>query len=468
MSKKNKNSLLPKLRFPEFINDGEWEDCTIDAIGNVVTGGTPSKHESEFWGGDFVWLTAQDFKEKYIYDSSLKLTEKGKKKSRVIPQNSVLVTCIASIGLNGINKVECSTNQQINSIICNSANFYEFIYYAISRNINRLKSLAGQTAVPIINKSTFEKFAIHKPLPKEQQKIASCLSSLDEVITAESQKLGVLKDQKNGLLQNLFPNCLNYDSSDLYDEHDSKNQGNQENQKNQGSDNVPKFRFKEFENSGEWVVKKLGEVVEKVGSGVTPLGGEANYKQTGRPLVRSQNVSWGTFLLDNIAFIDEETHQNQISTEIKNDDVLLNITGASIGRSAVANEYVVGGNVNQHVCIIRVKIERLHPYYLNQFLISDFGQKQIDSFQAGGNRQGLNFAQIRSFSIPIPTIKEQQKIASCLSSIDDLIIAQNKKIEALQLHKKGLLQGLFPSITNYESENYDNNVIRNSKFLIEK
>lgn len=197
---------VPKLRFKEFVNDGEWVEIAIESVGNVVTGGTPSKAENEYWGGDFVWVTAQDFKEKYIYDSVLKLTNKGKNKSRVIPKNSVLVTCIASIGLNGINKVECATNQQINSIVCNSSNHYEFVYYAISKNITRLKNMAGQTAVPIISKSIFEKFTIQKPKNlKEQQKIASCLSSIDAIIAAQAEKVEQLKLHKKGLMQRLFP-----------------------------------------------------------------------------------------------------------------------------------------------------------------------------------------------------------------------------------------------------------------------
>jgi type I restriction enzyme S subunit len=125
-------------------------------------------------------------------------------------------------------------------------------------------------------------------------------------------------------------------------------------------------------------------------------------------------------------------------------DVLLNITGASIGRSAVADQSIEGGNVNQHVCIIRPMANKLNPYFLNQFLLSDGGQIQVDSFQAGGNRQGLNFAQIKSFTIPCPPIlDEQQKIADCLASVDALISAQRKKVEELKTYKNGLMQQLF-------------------------
>ena len=206
MMTNKKNKLIPKLRFPEFENDGEWENVSIENVGNVVTGNTPSKKESSFWGGNNIWITAQDFKGKYIYDSVLKLTNEGREKVRIIPKNSVLVTCIASIGLNGINKVECSTNQQINSIICSSSYSYNFVYYAIESNLVRLKRFAGQTAVPIITKSAFEKFNILTPPSlEEQQKIANCLSSLDELIEAQEEKLKLLKEYKKGLMQQLFP-----------------------------------------------------------------------------------------------------------------------------------------------------------------------------------------------------------------------------------------------------------------------
>ena len=104
-------------------------------------------------------------------------------------------------------------------------------------------------------------------------------------------------------------------------------------------------------------------------------------------------------------------------------------------------------NVNQHVCIIRVKPAQLSPFFISQYFISPIGQDQIDSFQAGGNRQGLNFAQIRSFLIPLPpTISEQQRIADCLTSLDDLIATAAQELDILKTHKNGLMQQLFPSL----------------------
>ena len=195
------------------------------------------------------------------------------------------------------------------------------------------------------------------------------------------------------------------------------------------------MRFPEF--SGEWEKCTIGELTIKVGSGVTPRGGEAVYKTEGHPFVRSQNVGLGQLLLDDIAYIDEDTHQRQKNTELQLDDVLLNITGASIGRSAMATKEIVGGNVNQHVCIIRTQ-DNLISSFLCNFLLSSYGQKQIDSFQAGGNRQGLNFEQIKSIKIAIPTVNEQYKIAQLLQLVEGRIATQNKIIDKLQSLISGL------------------------------
>ena len=204
--------------------------------------------------------------------------------------------------------------------------------------------------------------------------------------------------------------------------------------------NVPNLRFPEF--TEEWKETKIGDITSKVGSGVTPKGGSAVYKTSGHLFIRSQNVGNGRFLLDDVAYIDEATHKKQINTELKDGDVLLNITGASIGRTTVVNKNVEGGNVNQHVCIIRL-LEDYSPNYICNYLLSYGGQKQIDSFQAGGNREGLNFEQIRSIKFSIPSFREQSKIASLLSLLEERIATQNKIIEDLKKLKVAIIEKVF-------------------------
>jgi len=192
----------------------------------------------------------------------------------------------------------------------------------------------------------------------------------------------------------------------------------------------------------DWGDTTIGDVTVKVGSGITPKGGSSRYKEHGRPFVRSQNVGWGRLLLADIAYIDEETHSSFTSSELKENDVLLNITGASIGRSAIVNNQLISGNVNQHVCIVRAN-QHIQPRYLNYFLLSSSGQEQIDSFQAGGNREGLNFEQIRSLKLPLPPTKaEQEAIAETLSDADALIESLEQLIAKKRQIKQGAMQEL--------------------------
>ena len=200
------------------------------------------------------------------------------------------------------------------------------------------------------------------------------------------------------------------------------------------------MRFPEFH--GEWEKCKLGELAVKVGSGSTPKGGNAVYTTSGHCFVRSQNVGMGHLILNDIAYIDELTHQKQKSTELRTNDVLLNITGASIGRTALATEEINGGNVNQHVCIIRTN-GNVEPSFICDYIQTSKIQKYIQSLQTGGSREGLNFEQIRSFPINIPTVEEQVKIAKLLSLINERIATQSKLIEDLKKLKSAISKLLF-------------------------
>lgn len=209
----------------------------------------------------------------------------------------------------------------------------------------------------------------------------------------------------------------------------------------------------------DWEVKSLSDLSLKIGSGITPRGGESVYKEQGRPLVRSQNIGWGKLLLENIAYIDDEIHSTFLNTEIKFQDVLLNISGASIGRSSYSNECLVGGNVNQHVCIIRTDKNLLNPIFLNLFLLSKNGQQQIDSFQSGGNRQGLNIGQIRIFQIPLPpTLHEQTAIATALSDTDAFISSLEKLIAKKRDIKQGAMQELLRPKDGWEVKELEHNI----------
>ncbi len=193
-----------------------------------------------------------------------------------------------------------------------------------------------------------------------------------------------------------------------------------------------------------WEVKRLKYQVQKVGSGVTPSGGATIYEDEGIPLIRSQNIYSNRFKLDDIAFITESIHNSMANSKVKNGDVLLNITGASLGRSFYMVDTFEEANVNQHVCIIRPNQSKVNTRFLHLLIISDAGQAQIWYDQTGSGREGLNFVSIKNFFFAFPpTLQEQNQIVETISKevekIDLVVIKTEAAIEKLKEYKTALI-----------------------------
>lgn len=205
---------------------------------------------------------------------------------------------------------------------------------------------------------------------------------------------------------------------------------------------------------------RIKDLATKVGSGVTPKGGASVYQDNGIPLFRSQNVTNDGFLLDDIAYISEEIHKSMIGTRLMPNDVLLNITGASIGRCYYLPKNFKEGNVNQHVCIIRPKVNVVIPAFLYYNLISAVGQQMIDVCQTGANREGLTKENICNFEFDIPSIADQQRIVTYLdtklSEIDHQVSLLTSKRDAYLRLKKSIInhavtRGLNPNVKMKDS-----------------
>ncbi len=212
---------------------------------------------------------------------------------------------------------------------------------------------------------------------------------------------------------------------------------------------LPTLRFPEF--NGEWNERRIGEFTLKVGSGSTPRGGSKVYSTSGIPFIRSQNVISNRLLLNEVTYINAKIHNGMKGSTVQSNDLLLNITGASIGRSCVVPEDFHEGNVNQHVCIIRVNNSQ-STHFTQAFLSSYQGQKIILRAQVGGGREGLNFQGIKSIKFFCPKKPEQQKIASFLSAVDTKIEQLEKKKALLEQYKKGMMQKLFSQQLRFKDE----------------
>ena len=196
----------PRLRFPEFQNAGEWVNKPLDDLGEIITGKTPSTKESELWGGDILFITPTDISEDDKYQHTTARTVVETKSTKVLPEGSVVYTCIASIGKMALTVRPSITNQQINAVVPNKKALGEFIYYALANLTPWIKTIPASNTLPIINKTDFSKIAILHPADHaEQHRIATSLSSLDALIAAETQKHAALQRHKRGLMQQLFP-----------------------------------------------------------------------------------------------------------------------------------------------------------------------------------------------------------------------------------------------------------------------
>ncbi len=418
MSKQKK--LIPQLRFPEFEKDGEWEETTLGTCGTFIRGLTYNSNDTSKSG--LLVLRASNIQnERLVLDKDLVFVDKNCSPELLLKKGDIVI-CMSNgskplVGKNAeyVGDYEgeitigafCSLFRPENNFskfLLQTYKYKDFISYSIGGgNINNLKN------------SDLEGFLILiPPNPKEQQRIASCLSSLDDLITAQAQKLEVLKKHKKGLLQKLFPA--------------------------QG-ETMPALRFPEFEKDGEWEETTLGTC----GTFIRGLTYNSNdTSKSGLLVLRASNIQNERLVLDkDLVFVDKNCSPELL---LKKGDIVICMSNGSkplVGKNA---EYV--GDYEGEITIGAFCSLFRPENNFSKFLLQTYKYKDFISYSiGGGNINNLKNSDLEGFLILIPpNPKEQQRIASCLSSLDDLITAQAQKLEVLKKHKKGLLQGLFPTV----------------------
>jgi len=195
-----------------------------------------------------------------------------------------------------------------------------------------------------------------------------------------------------------------------------------------------------------WTFARLGEFTNKIGSGSTPRGGVKAYVQSGVPFLRSQNVRNNGLKLDNVAFISAETHEKMRNTALQAMDVLLNITGASLGRCALVSDYFEEANVSQHVTIIRPTDPAIVEY-LHLCILSPYTQNMIWGRQVGMAREGLSKKVLEQFEIPIPPIAEQKRIVKRVSELITLCDVLEEKLKSAKNIAESLAKAVINNLT---------------------
>lgn len=210
-------------------------------------------------------------------------------------------------------------------------------------------------------------------------------------------------------------------------------------------------RYPRYKDSGiewigeipeEWKIARLKHLTKKIGSGITPRGGAESYLVSGIPLIRSQNVQFEGLSREGLAYISNEQNEKMINSKVLPNDVLLNITGASIGRTCMVPQNMEQSNVNQHVCIIRPKKSSLSQF-IWRFLSSHVGQIQVFEGEDGISREGLNFERIKNFVITLPPDEDIERIAAYLdrdsTAIMSLVSKKQRLIELLKEKRAAII-----------------------------
>ena len=199
--------------------------------------------------------------------------------------------------------------------------------------------------------------------------------------------------------------------------------------------------------NSNWNKEKLGDLCIKIGSGSTPTGGKEAYHKSGTPLIRSMNVHFDGIHDEGMAFLNDSQAEKLKNVTVAEGDVLLNITGASIGRVTVAPERIAGARVNQHVCIIRT-LTKLTPRFLALVLASPEIQSVINNVQVGATREALNKSMIQDFDIPMPSIEEQNLTSDKASALLEACKLLETQIEDSRTTGEKLLEAMVAELTS--------------------
>ena len=397
------NNKVPRLRFPEFRDAGDWEEKRLGEVCKKISqGGTPDTSNPDYWGGDIEWLTPAEMgkmETRFIASTNRRITETGLQKcsSDLLPINSVILSTRAPIGHLLINLSEMAINQGCKGLVPETTTDYSFLYYHLFEQKRVLTDLGSGSTFKELSARTLKNFQILIPTLPEQQKIADCLSSLDDLITAQTQKLAHLKTHKKGLMQQLFP---------------------------AEGETVPKLRFPEFRDAGDWEEREVGELFRVTRGDVLSmmLVKERECETSLFPVYSSQTKNNGLS-----GYYSEYLYENAI-------------TWTTDGANAGDVNFRKGKFFCTNVCGVLLNPDG----YANTFvaeLLNSVTKKHVSYV---GNPKLMNGVMAK-ITIPFPTLPEQQKIADCLSSLDELITAQTQKLAQLKTHKKGLMQQLFPA-----------------------
>ena len=399
--------LVPKLRFPEFKNVAAWKECPGNKLFEQISDKNPEP------GLPVLAITQEHGAiPRDMIDYHVSVTDKSIESYKVVQVGDFIISLRSFQG--GIEYSQyhgiCSPAYVVLRRCAEGSDAYFRHYLKTDRFIQILtKNLEGLRDGKMISYKQFSELQIPTPTAAEQEKIADCLSSLDELITAQAHKVEALKTHKKGLMQQLFP---------------------------REGESQPRIRFPEFQNVGDWEFWTIGEMFDLInGCAFKP----EDWKPSGTPIIRIQNLN------DPSAEFNYSQKPVPERNRVEPGELLFAWSG-TLGSSFGARVWNgPSGVLNQHIFKVLMDEQRITLRFALLVLarVEEDIARRTHGFKASFVH--VKKSDLAKVELLLPSLPEQQHIAECLRSLDTQISAETQNLDALKTHKKGLMQQLFPA-----------------------
>ncbi|SFD91070.1 type I restriction enzyme, S subunit [Thiohalospira halophila DSM 15071] len=421
----------------------EWAELPLEELAEISSGGTPSRTNISFWGGDIPWVTPSDItasETNYIFDTYETITEEGLASSsaKLLPAGALLLTSRATIGEIRIAARPLATNQGFKNVVPKSGTDGVFLFYQLSWLKGHFERYAaGSTFLEINRKDTGR---IIVPLPKEereQQKIARIVQTIDRAIEKTEALIDKYQQIKAGLMHDLFTRGIGPD----------------------GQLRPPREQAPELYQETpigwlpkEWSIVRLNEIVNPARPIVYGILMPGYGHEGGVPVVKVKDINDRMVNLESLLLTSPEIDQEYQRSRLKSGDILITIRG-SVGRICIVPNDLDGANITQDTARIDVSAgsNRFYSYYLE----SESARRHYDVNTLGVAVQGINLGEIRKLPAVKPDEDEQQKIADLLECAVSRIEAEKKNLEKLQKQKSGLMHDLLTGKLPVQAEPED-------------
>lgn len=329
------------------------------------------------------------------------------KSEYIVHENDLLIGMDGEFNIAKWGKTPALLNQRVCRLAPNDSIDKDYLFYFMPIALKRIEEKTPFVTVKHLSAKELNKIEIPVLPLEEQRKIAETLSKVDELIAFRDQQLAKLDELVKARFVEMFGNPI--------------------------------------ENTMNWPKKLLRDITTKIGSGATPKGGRESYPNAGVSLIRSMNVYDGQFLYKDLAHLTDEQATQLNGVTVEAEDVLVNITGASVARSCVVPKDVLPARVNQHVAIVRCNRELLNPIFTNKMFINNEFKKALLSIgeSGGATRQAITKKQLEELSVVIPPLSIQNEFFTFSECVDQQKQTVQQSLEKLELMKKALMQEYF-------------------------